>query len=261
MDADAAVDGDAVHDLGESPTIEYSTFHGNFASGLGGGLFMRSQTSLSHCVFWNNSDSSGLTESAQIHVSAGAAGLNWSCVEGLSGALGGVGNIGDDPLLVNPAVGQYSLSENSPCIDTGDPAQSPQGTDRDGNARYLDGDLDRSMRVDMGAFEFTHVRLTISGDATPGGNLVIESAGTPQLVAILLIGSGSGETLLRPFGPLLFDTTLPWTMIVFAILPDTTTVPVPVGFSPAVPLVVQELAINVFTRAGNTSNAVQVIIE
>lgn len=55
------------------------------------------------------------------------------------GGFEGEGNIDDDPLFVNPDEGDYHLSEDSPCIDTGDPEADldPDGT-----------------RADMGAFHF-----------------------------------------------------------------------------------------------------------
>jgi len=53
----------------------------------------------------------------------------------------GDGNIDSDPLFVDPDNGDFHLSENSPCIDAGDP-NSPH--DPDGT------------RADMGAFYFAH---------------------------------------------------------------------------------------------------------
>ncbi|MCF7810491.1 right-handed parallel beta-helix repeat-containing protein [bacterium] len=47
------------------------------------------------------------------------------------------GNISEDPLFVNPDVGDYHLTEDSPCIDTGDPEADP--------------DPDET-RADMGAY-------------------------------------------------------------------------------------------------------------
>jgi len=51
--------------------------------------------------------------------------INYTCVEGLSGALAGVGNIGDDPLFINPqgfyavAIANVRFRAGSPCIDAG----------------------------------------------------------------------------------------------------------------------------------------------
>jgi len=51
----------------------------------------------------------------------------------------GEGNIDEDPLFVDPDEGDYHLTEDSPCIDTGDPESDP---DPDGT------------RADMGAFYY-----------------------------------------------------------------------------------------------------------
>jgi hypothetical protein len=59
----------------------------------------------------------------------------------IRGGYAGTGNINADPLFVDSANGDYSLSWNSPCIDAGDPA-SP--LDQDGS------------RADMGALPFIH---------------------------------------------------------------------------------------------------------
>jgi len=53
--------------------------------------------------------------------------------------INGTGNITKDPLFVNPDNGDFHLTKNSPCIDTGDP-DSPKDPD--------------STRADMGALYF-----------------------------------------------------------------------------------------------------------
>ena len=85
--------------------------------------------------------------------------LDYSCVRGWTGALGGVGNSGDDPLFVD-SIGpdglegtgdeDFRLSPNSPLINAGDPSYVPdsEDADLDGHARTL------CNRVDMGAYEF-----------------------------------------------------------------------------------------------------------
>jgi len=61
------------------------------------------------------------------------------------------GNITDNPLFVNAEAGNYRLSANSPCIDTGTNqtwmSGLPGSLDLDGNNRI------RNQRVDMGAYE------------------------------------------------------------------------------------------------------------
>ncbi len=52
--------------------------------------------------------------------------------------LPGIGNINDDPMFNDPDNHDYSLMENSPCIDAGDPASQldPEGTIADMGALY-----------------------------------------------------------------------------------------------------------------------------
>ena len=60
----------------------------------------------------------------------------------------GEGNIDEDPLFVNADEGDYHLTEDSPCIDAGDP-ESPE-------------DLDDT-RVDMGAYPFLRFFAVLQG--------------------------------------------------------------------------------------------------
>jgi len=101
-------------------------------------------STLTNCIFWNNSDSGGMGESAQIYNHEGYGScnpaINYSCVQE---GYPGVGNIDVDPLFVDPCNGDYHLKSQagrwdagsgswgvddvtSLCIDAGDPA-SPIG--------------------------------------------------------------------------------------------------------------------------------------
>ena len=106
---------------------------------------------LTNCILWNNSDSSGNGESAQIWLgSFNTALVNYNCVQGWTGLLAGIGNTGADPCFVDPVNGDYHLLQTSPCINAGDPNHpyDPNETDLDGNPRIIDG------RIDMGALEY-----------------------------------------------------------------------------------------------------------
>ena len=130
-------------------TVVNCTFSRNTASVAGGiGDFYGSFSPailLNNCVLWENSDDSGMGEAAQINVLTDAPMVNYSCIQGLSGALGGIGNIGDDPLFVDPDSANFRLSAGSPAIDAGDNTVVPADTlDLD-----ADGDTTERTPIDL----------------------------------------------------------------------------------------------------------------
>jgi len=138
--------------LGQSdPIIINCTFSANAAVLYGGGIYIRdgSNPTLVNCVLWDNSDGTGSVESAQIYVHSGEPAVNYTCVQGWTGTLGGTGNIGNDPLFADAANADYHLKPGSPCINAGDPdyIAEPNETDLDGRPRIIFG------RIDMGAYE------------------------------------------------------------------------------------------------------------
>ena len=138
--------------LGQSdPTIINCTFTANAAVLYGGGIYSRdgSNPTLVNCILWDNSDGTGSVESAQIYVHSGEPVVNYTCVRGWTGTLGGTGNIGYDPLFTDAENADYHLQPGSPCIDSGDPnyVAGPNETDLDGRLRVIFG------RIDMGAYE------------------------------------------------------------------------------------------------------------
>ena len=89
----------------------------------------------------------------------GASGATWN---GASCGSDGGGNVQVDPLFVNPALGNFRLSQgSSPLVDAGNNNLVPSGitTDLDGNPRFVDMPLvpDTGLGtppiVDMGAYE------------------------------------------------------------------------------------------------------------
>ena len=141
------------------PELVNCTFSGNFAPRYGGMFSKSAYPIVTNCIFWGNSDDISSTEAAQIHAEIGGPVMNYSCVQGWTGAFSGTGNIGYDPLFVDAAGtdnqpgtedDNLRLSAGSPCINAGDnkAVRPPALSDPDGNPRITQN------VVDMGAYEF-----------------------------------------------------------------------------------------------------------
>ena len=142
--------GMAFWDSTPGPTLINCTFSANTADQIGGGIYMPdSSVSLLNCILWGNSDINGTYESSQIYANEPIV-VDYSCIQGLTSVLGGIGNINTDPCFVDPNTGDYHLLLDSPCIDAGDPnyIAGPNETDLDGKPRII------TCQIDMGAYEY-----------------------------------------------------------------------------------------------------------
>ena len=105
---------------------------------------------LENCIVYDNSNFS-ITPNYTTDCT-----LNYCCTVPLPGSQGnptnppdgGMGNITNDPGLVNPAAGNFQLQSNSPCINSGDNAYVTNATDYAGDPRVIGG------TVDVGAYEY-----------------------------------------------------------------------------------------------------------
>jgi parallel beta-helix repeat protein len=144
-----------------SPTLINCTIVDNIADGSvlpqHGGIYNGGEnTILTNCIVWGNRawGTPGIEEN---QIAGYNPVINYCCVEGWSGALGGTGNFGADPCFVEQGYwesrtyypGDYHLLTDSHCIDAGDPNFVPalNAKDADGEPRIM-GD-----RVDIGADE------------------------------------------------------------------------------------------------------------
>ncbi len=184
----AAGEGGAGWFQNAKPVFSNCTCSLNGTPSLGGGWFFSFQVpdgQVRNCIAWGNFDSSGTSEAAQITVApSSTVNVSYSCIQGLSGGLGGIGNIGTDPMFVDAAGpdGMFGTDDDdvhllaaSPCIDAGNNwGVSPDTADLDGDGdtrELTPWDLDGNPRfnadpadfdpgcgvpvvVDMGAYEF-----------------------------------------------------------------------------------------------------------
>ncbi|MCH7849516.1 MAG: hypothetical protein IIB53_14280 [Planctomycetes bacterium] len=182
-------------------TISNSTFAANSAIEIGGAIYAGHMTgnteldsviAVDNCVLWGNTGA-GSTEQQQIGVGDPDVFVNYSCIQGLTGKLGGTGNIGDNPLYVDrtgpdgiPGTGDEDLRllPGSPGIDAADNTAVPKGidTDLDGNPRFVDDpDTDDTgfgdpPIVDMGAYEFQVMNCPwdVNGDGVVDHHDIVE---------------------------------------------------------------------------------------
>ena len=132
-----------------------------WATGLSG---FGSDFTVDNTIMWGNLFFTGENnnlegiggEAAQLSQENSSLSVNFSDVEGWSGDLGGVGNVGVDPRFVDAVNGDLHVQDRSPVIDVGSNAALPEDLllDLDGNLRVVDGNGDQSSIVDMGAYEF-----------------------------------------------------------------------------------------------------------
>jgi len=164
--------GGAMNNYGAAVALMNCTINGNLAEWSCGGVWSGAagEVRLDNCILWGNTDSrnSRQIELAQLTVDSGDVQIRYCAVQGWSGTLAGIGNIGLDPLFVDPAGGDYRLrseglrwdsgrgqwmfdSVTSPCIDTGNPGyplgNEPRTAPDDPNSTAIVNN-----RIDMGAF-------------------------------------------------------------------------------------------------------------
>jgi hypothetical protein len=157
--------GGGMYNNDSNTVLVNCTFAWNLAQSGGGLNIGLSNVVATNCIFWGNSDTDGRDESAQIHVDGEAVPvIDFCCIEGWTSTLGGIGNIGDDPMFIrnpddggdgwgddhttpdidegaNDDFGDLRLMSGSPCVDAGDNTVVPS------DAIDLDDDGDVSERI------------------------------------------------------------------------------------------------------------------
>ncbi len=151
-----------------SGSVNNCTFYENSAL-FGQGIFCAdtASSSISNSIFWGNIGSSA----TQIGTSdSGSATITYSNIDQDEFA-GTSGNIRQEPLFSDPATDDFHLSGGSPCIDTGFPVViiNPFATCYYGNFRTIDGNMDGTVRLDMGAHEYIP-QIWVDDDYTASGS-------------------------------------------------------------------------------------------
>lgn len=149
-------------DFYKGGTLNNCTVVSNTANRQGGGLRFLGDTTgtglVYNCIVWRNITTGG-DSSSNIYLVTGAS-INYTCFGNITyhdaaSTNYGSGNIVGDPMLTDIAAGNYRLSANSPCVNTGTnfswmtDSTDVRSKDLDGHSR-----IDRfSGLVDMGAYE------------------------------------------------------------------------------------------------------------
>ncbi len=160
----------------EEVRIVNSTIAGNTGTfTTGAGVFSIAPLVIDNSVLWGNTAAGATTQEAQLTTNGAPLIANHNLIMGLTGSLGGVGNVGTDPLFLDPLGpdgiagtpdDDLRLGAGSPAIDAASNLAVPLSlkTDLDGNPRFVNdpatpdtgipGGTGGTAIVDMGAYEF-----------------------------------------------------------------------------------------------------------
>ena len=203
--------GGLFNESDSNPELINCTFSRNEAAFESGGGGIRNQSAnlrLTNCILWGNRDDGGANddESAQVRTDDGIVTVDYSCIEGWTGELGGVGNIGDDPSFLDPdgqddVVGtnddDLRLTPGSPSIDAADGSSVPP----DAHDLDADGDTDEPIPVDLkGHRRFVDDPATSdTGNPAPGGASVVDMGALEYIPGD---GDDDGDTDLSDYSDL-----------------------------------------------------------
>jgi len=130
--------GGGIYSYNSLNILKNVTISNNYATYYGGGIY-GSNLTLVNCILWNNSPE-------EIYGSATATYSN------IQGGLAGTGNIDQDPLFVVNGGYPFSLLEDSPCIDSGNPDPIYYDPEDPGNPGYALYPAMGTITNDMGAY-------------------------------------------------------------------------------------------------------------
>ncbi len=160
-----------------------------------------------------------------------------------------------EPFFLDPHSRDYRLSSFSPLVDAGIPTAPQSGVDLRMQPRLLDGNGDLIARLDLGAYEFDLVDLTVSGTALLGGVLALEVTSPAGWVELAVYGLAPADIPLGSLGSLLIQPA-GLTSVPQGLLP----LPSNPGLA-GLEVYLQAAGVNPATSAGATSRRVQIELQ
>lgn len=174
---------------GSTMTMHNTTMVANIAGEDGGGVYNSNLLTISDSILWDNLVTKGgsFGESAQVVNTTlpEALVVDYTCIQGLTGLLGGVGNIGDDPLFRPGPLDDYYLANGSsdpgavsPCVDAG--SDSAANLSLDHLTTSTDEAHDTSV-VDMGYHRpISGLPAPLTGDGDRDGDVDLRDVAAMQ---------------------------------------------------------------------------------
>ncbi|MGA1864103.1 MAG: right-handed parallel beta-helix repeat-containing protein [bacterium] len=161
-------------------SIYNCTFMENTSENGGGIYFQYASPMVKHCILWNDFPN-------EIYRLGGSPVVTYSLVQG---GYSGEGNIDKDPEFVQPEIGNFYLSFDSPCIDAGDPEDVTVDDDKEGIPRS------KGAAVDLGAYEYVD-RVS----CTPRASFTVNKLWGYSPLTVGFDASSSGGILSDPDDP------------------------------------------------------------
>lgn len=123
---------------------------------------------------------------------------------GMAGTLPVSNRIGTNPLLSNPAAGDYHVQANSPTIDAGVLGTFARA-DLDANSRLVDGNVDGVLQADVGCYERSPVHLSVNWDVQNRLMWIDGTSTIPGTFGFVLFSFDDGIATFPGQGPILVD--------------------------------------------------------